>query len=245
MADAFRFPLFEPQIVVSRHVYPRKATQADLNGIESRPPVVITKRRTMFLTRKGDGPGPRVFRVIYVKRFEQEGFSISSLKETPRTIFTSPVDAITGKPWVKEESLTTEGFLKWLAFRVPNPHELLHEMMTKEPEKKEKKPKPPKAPKEPKPKKHKKEKSVSTATREVHRIDVLGYAVTAVLRWMGKQGWTFQQARTVLNRFKAKDTADNTIRAQLRAGAKGERGPAAPLTKEERQKLTKAKKGAK
>jgi len=54
--------------------------------------------------------------------------------------------------------------------------------------------------------------------------------VTAVLRALGKAGCTFEQVRPVLTKKKC-DVADATIRIQLTAGKKGERGEPAKLSK--------------
>jgi hypothetical protein len=69
------------------------------------------------------------------------------------------------------------------------------------------------------------------------RPGIFGYKTTAVLRWMGKDGMKFAEAKKVLLAFGVTDIADATIHAQLRAGVKGERGPAAPLTKDEQEKI--------
>lgn len=68
------------------------------------------------------------------------------------------------------------------------------------------------------------------------RISMLGHPVTAVLRFMGKDEFDFGMARKVCDHFGI-EVADNTIRAQLAAGRKNERGPAAALTQDEINKL--------
>lgn len=64
-----------------------------------------------------------------------------------------------------------------------------------------------------------------------------GFHVTAVLRWMGGDAWTFGDARNALKLFGVPDVGDATVKAQLLAGRKGGdcdgRGPAAPLTKDQ------------
>jgi hypothetical protein len=69
------------------------------------------------------------------------------------------------------------------------------------------------------------------------QYDVFGYPATAVIRWMGKNEWTFSESRAALNGLGNVEVSDATIRTQLRAGRKGERGPAAPLTDAEAQEL--------
>jgi len=59
------------------------------------------------------------------------------------------------------------------------------------------------------------------------------YPVAAVIRWMGKHGWTFADARKALDASGLDDVADDTIYAMLAAGKKGQRGEPAPLTVEE------------
>lgn len=63
------------------------------------------------------------------------------------------------------------------------------------------------------------------------------YPVTAVLRWMGKNGMTFEQARKACSHLGCEDVSDITLNLQLKAGAKGERGEPAALTAEESAKV--------
>ena len=65
------------------------------------------------------------------------------------------------------------------------------------------------------------------------RVKILGYSATAVLRWMGANDWSFEDAGIVMNTLGAYSISDATIRIQLNAGKKGERGPAAPVTKQQ------------
>lgn len=66
------------------------------------------------------------------------------------------------------------------------------------------------------------------------RTALLGRHATAVIRWMGVEGWSFEEAKRTLRRLGV-PVADATIRIQLRAGAKkdADRGPPAELTTEE------------
>lgn len=59
-----------------------------------------------------------------------------------------------------------------------------------------------------------------------------GQQPTAVMRWMGKEGWNAKDAQRVLKEMGV-DAAEGTIKTQLGAGAKGLRGPAASLTDEQ------------
>lgn len=67
-------------------------------------------------------------------------------------------------------------------------------------------------------------------TRKVARMQIMGHSATAVLRWMGKQGWGFEDAYLALSWEAPCPLADVTIRLQLKAGRDGERGPPAPIT---------------
>jgi hypothetical protein len=62
------------------------------------------------------------------------------------------------------------------------------------------------------------------------RYFLLGHPATAVIRWMGANGWSFANCKAVLKASGLSQISDHTIRAQRSAGKKGERGPAAPLT---------------
>ena len=62
------------------------------------------------------------------------------------------------------------------------------------------------------------------------------YFPTAVIRWMGKEMWNFQDAQRVLTKAGCK-VADATIVTQLQAGKAGQRGAPAPLTEEQAKQL--------
>lgn len=68
------------------------------------------------------------------------------------------------------------------------------------------------------------------------RAELYGHSITAVLRWMGKEKWSFEDAKAAMLR-KGIQLADATFRAQLLAGRKGERGEPANLTKEQEADL--------
>lgn len=63
-----------------------------------------------------------------------------------------------------------------------------------------------------------------------------GQQPTAVLRWMGKEGWNFDQAKAAMRELGVK-VSDNTIREALPAGKKGVRGKPAEITGEQRIQL--------
>ena len=77
------------------------------------------------------------------------------------------------------------------------------------------------------------------AEGESGRDLLFGHSITAVIRWMGKNQWKFDQAKKALA---AKDitVADATLRAQLHAGRNGARGEPATLTKAQAQELASA-----
>lgn len=68
------------------------------------------------------------------------------------------------------------------------------------------------------------------------RSNVFGFPVTAVLRWMGLDGFDAQEARACFNALGV-EVADATIQIQLRAGKRGERGAPAQLTEEQQDHL--------
>lgn len=72
---------------------------------------------------------------------------------------------------------------------------------------------------------------------KVVRAKIFGYSATAVLRWMGANDWTFEDAGLVMAGFGAGRISDVTIRLQLKAGKDGMRGPAAPVTASQVKKL--------
>lgn len=70
------------------------------------------------------------------------------------------------------------------------------------------------------------------------------YPATAVIRWMGAAGWTVDQAVRAIEGLELSVSVD-TIRIQLRAGAKGDgtRGDPAKLDASEKKVLEKFRKG--
>jgi hypothetical protein len=71
------------------------------------------------------------------------------------------------------------------------------------------------------------------------RYELFGYPVTAVLRWMGKEGWTKKEALKALAHFNVK-CSPNTVTIQVRRGAKGGEGYPAPITPEQARQLNQA-----
>lgn len=73
------------------------------------------------------------------------------------------------------------------------------------------------------------------------RTKIFGLAATAILRWMGKTGgWTPEQGLKALTNLGA-DLALATCKIQIKAGAKGERGEPATLTKKQIAELKAAR----
>ena len=72
------------------------------------------------------------------------------------------------------------------------------------------------------------------------RVGVFGYAATAVIRWMGQNKWSAEDAAKVLKSLGV-SVAEATIKIQLRAGLTGERGDPAPISKSEEKKLKQAR----
>ena len=66
------------------------------------------------------------------------------------------------------------------------------------------------------------------------------YAPTAVLRYMGSEGWDIADAIRVIGQLAT--VAEATAKIQVRAGAKGERGEPAPLSEKEQAVLNKMRK---
>jgi hypothetical protein len=68
------------------------------------------------------------------------------------------------------------------------------------------------------------------------------YSPSAVLRWMGKNGFTPEDAARALKGLGVSHIKEATIPIQVKAGAKGERAEPAHLTKEEAQQCLAFKK---
>lgn len=75
------------------------------------------------------------------------------------------------------------------------------------------------------------------------RAKLLGYSITSVIRWMGAEGWEFDDVVAVLTYGDDMvNLSDVTIRLQLKAGRDGSRGPAAPVTPAQAKQLRKMSK---
>lgn len=71
------------------------------------------------------------------------------------------------------------------------------------------------------------------------RYDLLGFPVTAVMRRLGKEGWDLDRVKRALAAMGVA-CSDSTTSIQVRAGAKGDRGEPAALTKEQLKLLSDA-----
>lgn len=77
------------------------------------------------------------------------------------------------------------------------------------------------------------------------RYNIFGYSCTSVFRWMGKDGWKFQQVLTTLDALGLKDIAYTTISSQMASGARddgGKRGRIIDLTDHQASLLRKLRK---
>lgn len=74
-------------------------------------------------------------------------------------------------------------------------------------------------------------------TPKTNRNTLFGFAATAIIRWLGKQGASFDTAKQVLEGNGLAGLSDSTIKIQLRAGVKGDRGEPANLTEEQAKQL--------
>jgi hypothetical protein len=66
---------------------------------------------------------------------------------------------------------------------------------------------------------------------------LFGRSLASVLRWMGSEGWEFEQARSVVVDRMRKRLSPGTIRVQLSNGKTGKRGEIADLSEDEREEL--------
>lgn len=87
------------------------------------------------------------------------------------------------------------------------------------------------------------EKHITLGNKGGKRFDMFGHPITAVLRWMGKNGWTVPEARKALDSMGFAGVANPTLSAQIAAGKKPDnpRGEPAQLTEEQASKLNEAK----
>lgn len=68
------------------------------------------------------------------------------------------------------------------------------------------------------------------------RYELFGHAITAIFRRLGKEGWAAKDAMTAVKKLGV-ECSPATAQIQVKAGAKGERGEPAPLTKEQLKEL--------
>lgn len=70
------------------------------------------------------------------------------------------------------------------------------------------------------------------------KAKIFGFPLTAVVRWMGKEGFNYSQVVTVVEHFEF-EVVEVTLKIQLSAGKKGLRGPPADLTLSQERQLHK------
>ncbi len=75
---------------------------------------------------------------------------------------------------------------------------------------------------------------VSHGQKGGKRYDLFGYPITACIRWMASQAWSFEEARSALKEL-GLEVSDSTIRAQLSGWKK--RGAPADLTEQQAEQL--------
>jgi hypothetical protein len=57
--------------------------------------------------------------------------------------------------------------------------------------------------------------------RDKGRSKIMGYAITPLIRWMGADSWTADQARKVIDHFDASDYTSGSLKATIKEGATG------------------------
>lgn len=77
----------------------------------------------------------------------------------------------------------------------------------------------------------------TNAAPKAGRSQLFGYSATAVMRWMGANGWSFDKAMAAFAGMGVDDLSETTFKIQLRAGVKGERGDPAPVTDKQAAEL--------
>lgn len=95
-----------------------------------------------------------------------------------------------------------------------------------------------KAKKGPEEEKGKTEKQKEGPSTRGQRYELFGYPVTAVFRWMGKQGWSVDDAMKAAAYYNIA-CSPSTVKIQVKAGAKGERGEPAELSSNQVKELKK------
>ncbi len=80
-------------------------------------------------------------------------------------------------------------------------------------------------------------KKGATLTMGAQRYQLFGYPVKRVLMWMGREGWSFQDARNALNNLALETVPDSSIRAQMYKGRNGWEGEPAALTEDQIKQL--------
>lgn len=69
-----------------------------------------------------------------------------------------------------------------------------------------------------------------------------GHSMTALLRRLGKDGWSFDEAKALLDLLKIKSVGDSTIKTGLSDGRSGKWGKPATLTADDQKELSSLRK---
>lgn len=72
--------------------------------------------------------------------------------------------------------------------------------------------------------------------RDGKRYKIFGHSIRTVLHWMGKEDWSFSEAKTVMDKLKI-DLSKEAISVGLSEGTNPKRSDPAPLTKPQRKEL--------
>lgn len=68
-----------------------------------------------------------------------------------------------------------------------------------------------------------------------HRLTILGHPVTAIIRYLAKEGFDYSRIRKIINRYGGTEVKDNTIKTSSYLGLRGE--GILTLTAKERKEL--------
>lgn len=76
-----------------------------------------------------------------------------------------------------------------------------------------------------------------TTKTETGRLQLFGFSITSVLRYLGKKKWSADRTISALKAVGAGAVSPITVRLQLKAGAEGERGAPAKLSSAQYKQL--------
>ncbi len=81
------------------------------------------------------------------------------------------------------------------------------------------------------------EPGTGPAPPKPEHITIFGFSPRAILHWMGKEGWKFEDARKAIDVLGAVNLKDSTVRTCLTVGRNPKSSKPAPLTQEQSIKL--------